>query len=215
MADDLSRKSRWRRGWWIALAVLLLIGVGAYGLRDRWLPAMGSYLIAPSDDLHAEVGYVLVGGRSTRADLAAKLYHQGQIQRILLSTAGAVADVDGVALLSEQEILWRMLVALGVPESALERIDTPAQSTHQEAENLARYLRDHRTDRVTIITSDYHTRRCRLLFGREIKDAGTRLRYAGAPSHRLQPRDWWKSPEGLSAGVVEWSKLVANALTAW
>jgi uncharacterized SAM-binding protein YcdF (DUF218 family) len=180
----------------------------AWLFRSTLLPPVGRFL---HDADPNPSGFVLGGGRSTRADLAADLHRRGAVRRILVAGAGGVADVDGVRLLSEQEILVRMLRALGVPDEAVERLPDVAQSTEEEAAALRRRLQRRPASSVVVITTDCHTRRCRWIFSRALAGTPVRVQIAGAPGEAARPEDWWKTPEGRRSYGLEAIKL----LPAW
>lgn len=176
--------------------------------RASLLPPVGRFLHDADSNPSGELGLVLGGGRSTRADLAAELYRRGAVRRLLVAGAGGVADVDGVRLLSEQEILVRMLRALGVPEEAVERLPDSVQSTEDEARALRRSLERRPASSVVVVTSDLHTRRCRWVFNHVLAGTPVRIQFAGAPGEGAGPDDWWKSPEGRRSYGLEAIKLV-------
>lgn len=216
MTSHPTRPTRLRRGRWIGLGLLVLVAVAGWLFRSRLLSPVGPYLNDPSPEVSAELGFLLGGGRSTRADLAASLYKQGKIQRILVSGAGPTADVDGVRLLSEQQILEGMLRALGVPEDAIVPLPDVVASTRDEAEALRRFLARRPAETVAIITSDYHTRRCRWIFSHALRGTAVRVQFVGAPGEVARPEEWWKNSEGRIAYGLEAIKLVpAWFATLW
>lgn len=209
MARRWSVKSR------LALGLLLVIVAAAsWGWWDhvRILTAMGHYLNASSPSVNAELGFILGGGRSSRADYGAKLFKEGKVRRFLISGAGEIADVDGVALLTEQQLLEGMLQALGVPNDRIERLPEECQSTEDEARALKRYLTEHPGTRVVVITNDYHTRRSRWLFDKTLGSEAETLQFAGAPTASASPNDWWKSLQGSYTYVLEMMKLARESV---
>jgi uncharacterized SAM-binding protein YcdF (DUF218 family) len=200
-------RRRLLRGFFIAAAAGVALAVV---LHERILSAAGQYLIAADEAIDADVGFVLGGGRSSRADFAANLFEQNKIRRVLVSGAGGLADVDGVVLLSEQEILVRMLLALGVPEDRIERLIEPTASTEEEASALADYLTGHPDESVAIITNDIHTRRCRWIFSGALGSDAGRLQYAGCASGPASGKRWWTSADGTTPHLLEWIKLIAR-----
>lgn len=194
--------------------MIVLVAAASWAWWDhvRILTAMGNYLNASSPSVHAELGFILGGGRSSRADYGAKLFKEGKVQRFLISGAGEIADVDGVALLSEQQLLEGMLLALGVPKDRIERLPEECQSTEDEARALKRYLEEHRGISVVVITNDYHTRRSRWLFDKSLGSEANALQFAGAPTASAGPNDWWKSLQGSYTYVLEMMKLARESV---
>ena len=214
----MSIRRRWSLKGRLAIGLLLLLAVGGtwfYLDHVRILSSMGRYLDASSPTVDAELGYILGGGRSSRADYGAQFYHHGKVKRFLISGAGEVADVDGVALLSEQQLLDGMLRALGVPAESIEKLPEICHSTEDEAKALARYLKEHPGTSVVIITNDYHTRRCRWLFADALGPEAEKLQFAGAPSGNASPDNWWKSLSGSYTYLLEMMKLARECVPRW
>lgn len=198
-----------KRRWILAalLAMLLIAMIASFAFRHSLLTAAGRYLDVSATEVHADVAFVLGGGRSSRADCAAQLYKDDAIQRILLPGAGPPAEVDGVTLLSEQELLHGMLLALGVPEHAIERIPKECPSTEAEIQALGEYMKQHPHWTVAIVTNDYHTRRCGWMVDANLGDAARRVQFAGCPAGTSTPENWWKTPEGFLTYGMEWIKV--------
>lgn len=193
----------------VALAVLILAATSGYIFRQSVLTAAGRYLDVSAPDVHADIAFILGGGRSSRADCAFGLYREDRVKRILLAGAGPPAEVDGVTLLSEQEILYRMLLALGAPEDAIERLPQECPSTEAEIQALGKYVSDRGDLTVAIVTNDYHTRRCLWMVERTLgkENAAGRVQLAGCPSGTARADTWWKTPEGFLSYGMEWIKV--------
>lgn len=89
-------------------------------------------------------------------DVALGLYHAGAAPRLLLSGGGAGA-------VPEAEVMRRLAVAAGVPESAL-LLDTRSANTVENALECACLLAVDRPGAVLLVTDAAHAPRAHLLF---------------------------------------------------
>jgi uncharacterized SAM-binding protein YcdF (DUF218 family) len=197
----------WRKG---AIVVLLAL-MAVIALRVRILEGIGQYLVEGNDEGPCDIAYILGGGRSSRVDEAYSLWRIGYVKRFLIPTSPGIADVDGVKLLPEHEIICQMLLKLQVPEALIEVLDEEAPSTKAEARALANYLKLHPEPTVLVVTSEYHHRRCRLLFDKALGEDSRRVRF---PSSRRFDTQWFNNPELRSNYALELVKL-PSAWIAW
>src|SRR5690606_3989740 len=91
---------------------------------------------------------------------AARLYHAGKAQRLLLS-GGTVRTGDG----SEAEAMRRLLLDLGVPDEAL-GLEDASVNTSSNAARTAELLRAAGIDHILLVTSALHMPRARAAFER-------------------------------------------------
>jgi uncharacterized SAM-binding protein YcdF (DUF218 family) len=87
--------------------------------------------------------------------LAVALYRAGVAPILLLSGGGHAVP--------EAEVMRRMAVAAGVPESAL-LVEPLSRNTLENASHVATLLGTRAVTRVVLVTDSYHALRARLLF---------------------------------------------------
>ena len=170
------------------------------------------------DPLRTARASVVFGGQVPfRAMEAATIYRQGWTREVWL-TQGSLHEEDGalddleIERPAEHELSHRVLLRLGVPESAIRILPGRNENTADEVRTIAGYL-DTLGDRqagLILITSKPHTRRVRTLWHRL---AGSRpdaiVRYAQrAP---FDADHWWRTASDASKVVHEWFGL----LNAW
>lgn len=132
---------------------------------------------------------------------AVDLWEQGYAPVVVLS-GGTMADV-GLACSSAQLSL-KAAGQLGLPpESTV--IAPEAQSTYDEAVNLAGLVRERGWRSVIIVTDVFHTRRAARAFRTFLPD--TAVYVSAAPDPRYDPVRWWANEYSLTAVVKEWLKL--------
>jgi uncharacterized SAM-binding protein YcdF (DUF218 family) len=113
-----------------------------------------------------ERGDVWLGFQGDRVMLAARLYHEGRVDR-LLATGQAQGWMQGKKLDPSQATLriWR---ELGIPEQKIATL--PGINTSREMQAIEEYLRQNPLERVGILTSAFHLPRAQRLARRHNLD---------------------------------------------
>lgn len=101
-----------------------------------------------------------LGASADRVWHAARLYHAGKAQQLLLS-GGSVRTGDG----SEAEAMRRVLHDLGVPDAAI-RLEDASTNTAGNAGRTAELLKAQGIERVLLVTSALHMPRAQAAFER-------------------------------------------------
>jgi uncharacterized SAM-binding protein YcdF (DUF218 family) len=98
----------------------------------------------------------------------------------------------------------------------VEVVDGYNESTTDEAQKLQRYLQAQGMKRLLIVTSNFHTRRTRLLFHRALRGTGIQvLVQAAPPNFMFNPHDWWTRRRDSKTLLWEYQKLLFYALRYW
>ena len=182
----------------LGAAVLIVAGAVVWSFRN-----LGFWLVAEDPLVHAQAIFILAGDPPFRAMEAATIYHQGWAPEVWLAPDGrrrrdlALAEL-GLEYPGERESNRAVLIKLGVPESAIRTLDTPVWYTYDEVSAAASHLA--RTGGTTLIiaTSQYHTRRVKLLWKK-----------LAAPEQKLVVRPDWRN--GFHAG--SWWRNSSDALS--
>ena len=188
----------------LLLACVLILAVSLLG----WGAAL---LIAPNSvPQHVDVAIVLQGSavaQKARIAGAMKLLGEGIADRVLLSVP--------------QESYWgqpippvaRIYLERNYGSQLATRVDfceasADVDSTEQEAEALRPCIQEHHWHSIVVVTSDYHTRRARMLWKRIVaRDAGLQLWFEGVPDPQFQ-QPWWRHRESAKIWLMESSKLL-------
>ena len=201
------RRRRWKR-WVVLLAVLAALWLW----RAPLLTAMGRYLDVSEPPAAADFVMVLGGDHDYRPVVAAALYKAGLAHQVLVPAVHRGPDILADLSPPEEEVIRRVLTARGVPERDILILDGQADSTEDEATALARFLDDHPGVSVTVVTTDYHTRRARWIFERRCGPRASALRFVSAPAHGFDASDWWRSEAGFTTYLNEYAKLAVYKL---
>lgn len=177
---------RW--GLCVALTAVVLIAAHRPILRAF---ALGFRVSdpAPSDAL-----VLLLGGDADRARKAAELFRLGYAPLIVMCS-----DPD-------TETNRQTLLTAGVPERAI-RVLGPVDDTHDEALQVREFVRAHRLDRITLVTTSYHTARSRWVFGRALRDRGVEVHTAASRSEEYDEANWYWTSRGRSTYARELAKF--------
>jgi uncharacterized SAM-binding protein YcdF (DUF218 family) len=124
-------------------------------------------------------------------------------QRLTLES-GSVQDG---AMLSEFEIIRRVLLSRGVSEKAIRVLPGEIASTADEARVLAEFLRGCPDKTVTVVTNGFHTRRARWVFRRMLGDRAGQVSFIGVPRDGVDEATWWRTPLGCGTYSSEYAKL--------
>ncbi len=177
--------------------------------RQSLLIAAGRWLDV-SSPLNEPVDYVLVlgGGAISRPFVAAAILRAGLAKKVLIQQFEESHDVrDGIALL-ESDMIRQVLLRSGVSAEAIVDLDAVVDSTESEAHCLARFLEEHPGAQVAVVTSDFHTRRTRLLFSRSCRSHAQNVHFVGAPTDGFDASNWWHFEDGFKLYLFEYLKLV-------
>jgi len=206
------RKSREPRGLRVLRAVaslILLIVVAAFvpPVRHAILRGLGDLLVVTDPVQPADVGVMTESGDGGEIEVS-QLYHQGVIPRVLvLAPAPTAVDQEYVKLgVHREDLVLTTLRQLGVPDTAVTRVEAGEGGTTESTQVLAGWLRVH-PGRVLIIVSPTHARRYRRTLMRVWPDGVPTPRVTVPHVNLFHVEDWWRSRRTLREGLFELQKL--------
>jgi uncharacterized SAM-binding protein YcdF (DUF218 family) len=197
-----------RTWWWVVAACVVLVLV---------LLEWGGDLLIVSEPApqHVDAAIVLQGSiiaEKVRVAGAVSLLQQGLSDRVLLSLPRESYWGQSIPPLA------RAFIERNYGSDAAARVefcDTGADvnSTLQEAQALSRCIEEHHWHAIAIVTSDYHTRRARMIWRRTLKkhNPGVRLWIDGVADPEFQ-QPWWRHRQSAKIWLMEFSKLIWAAL---
>lgn len=147
------------------------------------------------------------GDTNARTDEAVRLFQAGWAPRLVMS--GAAQDQRGP---SNAAAMRRRAVQAGVPASAI-ITEEQSQTTADNARLSAAIIRQHRLDRVILVTSGYHQRRASTEFRHH---TGGQVVVLSHPVARDKDWSawWWLTPRGWYLAGSELIKATAT-LFGW
>lgn len=155
--------------------------------------------------LQGSEAIVVLGGDSIFGDRvrhAVELYRRGWAPRLVLSGRTLRANFNEVELMRPEAL------DLGVPRRAILSFPQNASSTLEEAMALRRYLAEENIRRIVVVTSNYHTRRARMIFRRVFRGTGVDLQLSAANDVGFDPRRWWEDRSSRNQLLLELIKTV-------
>ena len=207
-----------RAAWSFLLCTLAVAGL--YFGREPILTRVGTYLIRVDPLSKGDAIVVLAGQTPVREIEAADLFHAGYAQRILLTAEYEPAGADvlrkrGVPFEFGPQLRKRLVMALGVPDSAVTVLDKQrVTSTKDEAGVVREWAGANAAKRIIVVTSRYHTARASLIFRDALGGLGVEVITRPATADRFHPEGWWRDWNQFRNGILEWQKLIFYALSS-
>jgi len=202
------------------ILLLLVASAVLFLLREPILSEVGNFLVV-SDSLDRADVIEVLSGQTVRYQKAAELFSQGWSPRIVITKDTYPHSVEelklyGISELENHEKGTAILRFLRIPMSEIEIIDGYNKSTADEARKLRRYLLDQGLKRLIVVTSNFHTRRSRILFRRVFKGTDiTIVVQAASPDYVFEPEKWWTRRRDSKTLLWEYQKLIFYALLYW
>jgi uncharacterized SAM-binding protein YcdF (DUF218 family) len=202
----------------LTIAVAVIAGIArAAGYRPAPAVVVAgiTHTVIDADSLApAEVAFILNGKLLVRSRAAAYLYANGYARRFVVAPTDDERRLGPHApSFSSSDMLVQMLEDNGVPRSVVKVLPrtNPVHNTRDEIRALRGYLERNPASSITIVTTDYHTGRTRLLIEQELGGVPTRFRIAGARDiSGINPSNWWRSREGVRTYAGEFLKMLGT-----
>jgi uncharacterized SAM-binding protein YcdF (DUF218 family) len=187
------------------LGAVLLAAVWIF--RAPLLIAVAHAWIVDQPPGHADAIVILGGGEQYRPAKAAELYHAGVAPLILIpKTNPRLTDLLNITP-PAHDVSLKVLAAKGVPESAIQVMDTRVRTTKDEAEAVSEWSRRNKARKIVIPTDIWHTRRAEWIFHRSLKNE-TQVAVVPVNPDEYNADNWWQSEHGLIAFDIEVTKMI-------
>jgi len=202
-----SQKQRQRGGMittFVALLFLALLCLAIYLARHPLLRFAGEELIV-EDTLEKSDAIILLSDDNfyaDRATRAAELYRQN-LAPVVVAGGIRLRPYAGIA-----ELMTHDLVERGVPKERIVPFPHDADDTREEAAALNTLVAQKGWKSVIIVTSNYRTRRARLIF-RKMFPASVRVEMASAHDGDFDPATWYQHGRAIRRFEREVLGLVA------
>jgi uncharacterized SAM-binding protein YcdF (DUF218 family) len=138
------------------------------------------------------------GDRATRA---AELYRQG-VAPVVVASGRRLRPNAGISELIAQDLVDR-----GIPKEKVMPFTHDADNTKEEAQALAQLAAEQHWKRLTIVTSNYHTRRARYIFAK-VFPIGIAVSMAAASDGDFDPDRWWEKRKSIKLFVRELAGMI-------
>jgi uncharacterized SAM-binding protein YcdF (DUF218 family) len=190
----------------LALLVFLAFLAFLYILRHPLMRLAGQLWVVNEPAVQADVIVVLGDDNyaGDRAAHAAELYRAGLAPQVVAS-GRELRPYAGIAEMIEHD-----LESHGVPAASIVKFSHRGTNTREEAEALRGLMASRGWRRVLMVTSEYHARRARFIFGR-VFPPGVTVRVSAAPDTEFDPSHWWETRLGQKILLNE----VLGYVVAW
>lgn len=200
------------KGVLLGSSVAIIVAVALYVSYPSALRAVGGYLVTEEPLEHSSAVVILGGGLPIRAMEAAEIYKAGWAARVVVTRAmrreeyymlrGLVSDIK-----EERDYNREILLAAGVPRSAIVMIDEEAENTLEELRLVTQIIGARDEAPLILVTSKIHTRRVRVIWsylnGNQPKAI---VRWARGDPFELDR--WWRERRFAFAVLREYLGLV-------
>jgi uncharacterized SAM-binding protein YcdF (DUF218 family) len=201
--------------------VLILIPAVWFGYQPLLRFAAGILVIA-SEPQPADAIVVLGGGEPGRAREAVDLYRAKMAHYVVVTAEPPAMAPDqmeelrelGIELAESNENYLRILRGMGVPEENTIRMEPYVADTIDELRAVRELCRKRSWKSVLIVTSNYHTRRTRLI-SRYVLEPVVQATVIGARYGGIDRNDWWTKTGQVRTFLIEFQKLVAYTFYIW
>jgi uncharacterized SAM-binding protein YcdF (DUF218 family) len=191
----------------IILLFFLLFGFLVYLVRRPILRFTAESWIIEDPLDRADV-LIVLGDDNFYADRATRgvqLFREGKAP-VIVASGRRLRPSAGIAELIEHDLVER-----GVPKDRIVRFTHDGDGTLEEAEALARLVKERKWRKVIVVTSNYHTRRTRYIY-RRVFPQGLEVSVASARDGDFDPEHWWEKRKSIKELTREFAGMV---VTLW
>jgi uncharacterized SAM-binding protein YcdF (DUF218 family) len=206
-AAPFIKRRRWQRFVWLALG-LFGFAAGVWVGREPLLRGTAELWIVSDTIGPSDVVAVLGGGLETRPFVAAELYKEGLVKKILVSRVLEGRSSSIGAIPGHTELNLQVLHTLGVPDTAVDTFGQGNRSTRDEASALREWADRHAVSQIVIPTEIFSARRVRWIFDRQFAGAYVRLEFPAYEPPDYTGAEWWKTEAGMIAFQNEIMKYI-------
>jgi uncharacterized SAM-binding protein YcdF (DUF218 family) len=202
-ADDLGRIFL---NLMLLLFLVIFCAVSYLARRPILRFAAESWIV--EDPLDKADALIVLGDDNFYADRAtrgAQLFREGKAP-VIVASGRRLRPNAGIAELMEHDLAER-----GVPRDKIVRFAHDTDSTLEEAQALARLIRESKWRSVIVVTSNFHTRRSRYII-RRVFPQGLVVRIASASDGDFDPEHWWEKRKSIKELTREFAGM---AVALW
>ena len=163
------------------------------------LPVMERFLVVDRPLASADSLIVMAGSSSERLPVAATLYNNKAVQRILLANDGVMGAFSRERHRNLYLVEWaeEELVSMRVPREAIITLPYSLSGSIYDALQSKKAVSANGLQRIIVVTSDYHTRRTMWIFDKVFEKQSVAIGISPAPS-KITAMPWYRKLFPLS-----------------
>jgi uncharacterized SAM-binding protein YcdF (DUF218 family) len=178
-----------------------------FGSRLLWLPWLGAWLDVGAAPIPTDYVLVLNGDMNTRPFVAAALVKQGYAKQVIITQVKVSPQWEKSPWPPEHEVVRQIQLKRGVTPDQIVVLESSCDATRDEALVLHKFLQLQPAASVTIVTSNYHTRRTRWVFQEVFGAQSKQLHFVSAPTDYYNASNWWRTEESFVLYLQEYMKF--------
>jgi uncharacterized SAM-binding protein YcdF (DUF218 family) len=189
----------------IILLFCVIFCVVLYLVRRPILRFMAESWIV-EDPLDKADALIVLGDDNFYADRATRgvqLFREGKAP-VIVASGRRLRPNAGIAELMEHDLVER-----GMPRDKILRFTHDGDSTLEEAQALARFVKGKKWHSVIVVTSNFHTRRARYIF-RRVFPQGMEVHVASTRDGDFDPEHWWEKRKSIKELTQEFAGIVVT-----
>jgi uncharacterized SAM-binding protein YcdF (DUF218 family) len=192
--------------WFLVVAA---IGGSAWLGHASLLQGAAKVWIVSDPVSPADAAVVLGGGLDGRPFVAAKLYRQGLVKKVLVSQVDDNDPAVAIGIIDDHtEANRQVLMKLGVPATAIETFGMANKNTRDEAVALRAWSEGHHPSALIIPVEIFTARRIRWMFDREFAGQSIKIEVPSFDPPKYGRVNWWQNEYGVIAFQNEILKYI-------
>ena len=180
---------------------MILVIILLWMFHAPLLTAIADYLLFNDPLVQSDVVIALSGDATGgRVKEAVEVLKQGYADKLIVIGGRLQWNTY------ECDIMKAHAVHLGVPESSVFPIRI-GMSTYTQANKIVDEMKKRNFKSAIIVTSDFHGRRVKYMFGKAFEHAGLNLGVHTSTKIKPSSASWWRNPELTETIFYEYTKL--------
>jgi uncharacterized SAM-binding protein YcdF (DUF218 family) len=189
----------------VSLLFLMVFLAALYAARRPLLRFAGESWVV-EDPLEQSDAILILGDDNffaDRATRASELFRQ-KLAPIVVASGRRLRPSAGLAELMDHDLVER-----GVPKDRIIRFPHDADNTREEAEALRTLVVERNWHSVTVVTSNYHTRRARYIC-QHVFPPSVKVSVASARDGSFEVEHWWENRKSFKAFTHELAGMLVS-----
>ena len=197
---------------WIVLGVTLTFFICLFIYRNSILAGIGHFLTvaeAPAATSSNQTFFVLGGNGFERGKGASSLAVKFPAAQFICTGGGdTLNEMRALGLnYTASNLTRKCMLENGVDSLRVSELGR-ATSTYEESEEILTYCIKNHLKEISVVSSDFHLFRLKMVFGEKFKEKGIAVHFFGTETKDFKAQSWWTFEAGLITTFNEYIKIV-------